>query len=496
MDSSTYNTKKVHNINLLLTYIIVVLVVAPLVLSRGIENTSFYMIVGLGVASISTIVYFIHLPEFLKSFLFAFIPLLVICSLFFVDDYALNKHYILFFSLIMISLYFNEKLILLFSFFQAIFVLSIYLIVPHKFLGENVSVSNFVTVFVVLLGASTALYFLTKSGKKLLEQSSKKEKEAEELALQLSEILGGVKTGALQLDANAHEVLTHASGVKEGSEVILNSVHQIMDSISDENDKVRAIDSIMENTAVIMEQTVQNSEQNLQESQVLHGQMEDNWQRVSRVNQHMETVNSAINLTTSTVDQLQESFTHVQNLLGGIQDIANQTNLLALNAAIEAARAGEHGKGFAIVADEVRKLAEQSSQIATEITEVTQQLVEQSLAAQKQSHDGNNSVQEGQQLLLEIAETFQSMKERFTQSNENLLKNVAMIQETTSEVTATRQHVQQLSIISEQNAAATEEIVSTLMVENEAIHMITSSIEELKDLSTELLAICEKPKSI
>ncbi|QTA86229.1 methyl-accepting chemotaxis protein [Desulfonema magnum] len=76
------------------------------------------------------------------------------------------------------------------------------------------------------------------------------------------------------------------------------------------------------------------------------------------------------------VDNTLTAMKEISEKVSLIEDISRETNMLALNAAIEAARAGEYGKGFAIVAMEVRKLSDRSRKAAKEIGTLASSSVE------------------------------------------------------------------------------------------------------------------------
>lgn len=105
---------------------------------------------------------------------------------------------------------------------------------------------------------------------------------------------------------------------------------------------------------------------------------------VEIMNQVTESINEVAKSAGILSDSGQKSIEKVQDLnnkqkdtseiLQLIRNIANQTNLLGLNAAIEASRAGENGRGFAVVASEVRKLSQQSQQSVKNIETILEEM--------------------------------------------------------------------------------------------------------------------------
>ncbi|RMF11845.1 MAG: methyl-accepting chemotaxis protein, partial [Candidatus Dadabacteria bacterium] len=76
------------------------------------------------------------------------------------------------------------------------------------------------------------------------------------------------------------------------------------------------------------------------------------------IEQILEQIHKSLEVFTTVhgaVEELSSEISHIAEVMGVLESIADQTHILALNASIEAARAGAAGRGFNVVAQEIRR---------------------------------------------------------------------------------------------------------------------------------------------
>ena len=169
-----------------------------------------------------------------------------------------------------------------------------------------------------------------------------------------------------------------------------------------------------------------------------------------------------------------------------ITAISEQTNLLSLNASIEAARAGEAGKGFAVVATEIGSLAAQSGDAAVNIGQIVSNLVTESQKSVERLGDLNKEFEAQNEQLDSTKKDMESMAEgvkAVSESSQDISSRVDNLNEAKNAVVGV---IDDLSAISEENAASTQETNASMQELNATFEVINHSAGELKELAVKL----------
>jgi len=169
-----------------------------------------------------------------------------------------------------------------------------------------------------------------------------------------------------------------------------------------------------------------------------------------------------------------------------IQNITDQTNLLALNAAIEAARAGDAGRGFAVVAEEIRHLAEQSSAFTKDISETINDLISKATKAVETMEKSGKIVEAQAKGVSDTNEKFNGI----ATSVEDMKTITDLIQQSGKDMNKKKdlmiEVIQNLSAISEENAASTEEVSATIEEQTASMVEIMDASAKLESLAYEM----------
>ncbi len=225
-----------------------------------------------------------------------------------------------------------------------------------------------------------------------------------------------------------------------------------------------AIKEISENTTYVSE----NTSANLNKVRISFKELETVAQKVAAINRTVTSFGE-------TIDELNRNSGSIMDIIAVINEMSDQTNLLSLNATIEAARAGEHGKGFAVVAEEVRNLAKQIKPATEDISNKINNMIAIVNKTKSESNTIIDASMEVNNTVSDTAANFKGMIGDFEETNDQLLKISAAIEELSLTNNEVNEKVGNINVLS-------HEVFTDMETSGKTVGGLTEITEKMQEM--------------
>lgn len=379
------------------------------------------------------------------------------------------------------------------------------LIVRVTAISLLIGMAAIVVVFIFIRKIVAPLSYATNAVEELAALDFRVKNEQQERRFAgLKDEVGNIMRAVLKLRGELTAVVTElknqSDNLFEQSDSLSKSASDTMNNMKDTD---RAVDE-MANGATMLAQETQSASDNIIEIGNMIDKVNDNTEELAKDADNMKELGeNAENILRQLIAGQKEMVTHIgvvndktheankaagkiSEVVNLITDIASQTNLLSLNASIEAARAGEAGRGFAVVAENIKQLAEQTTSSAADIQDIIHDLEQKSGETVEKTEAVNNIVNKQSEDMKQTADILNQVITGITglkDKIDSIAVSVANMDKSKENVVDV---IGNLSSVSQENAASTEETSASTTMAMETAKKIADEAVNLRDIAQEL----------
>ena len=397
------------------------------------------------------------------------------------------------FTMAIIALYHDWKIILYISVLYAVHHLVFVAIEPGLIFSHTVSGNSQFGAWGTFIIHAIAVVITAIPLMLLSFLSVRKKSELENIQIHLQSILSNMENESSKKKSISTEIISALSSLKKNtseSAIALKETENAMREIAKGTDFesvtieriTEAISKMTENVELMALSSMEiKDESNQVNREVIVG-----LEKMGYLVKSIDSVDQGMKATKQTISNLEGQNKEIASIVETITSISSKTNLLALNAAIEAARAGEYGRGFSVVAEEIGKLAFQSSDSAKKITGIVVNIQSQIKSVYDDVQKGSSSVGGIHSYSIESEKTF-----HYINSNiEKLLKGIANINLVASglknESKIIAEQISDISARLGETAASVEQVLSGTSSQAKGIEINYSSLSDIESQATQL----------
>lgn len=332
------------------------------------------------------------------------------------------------------------------------------------------------------------------------ENDVRKEARFARLRDEAGNIMNAVLKLRGELTGVVADLKTQSKALFTQSDSLSESAANTMANMKDTD---RAVDE-MANGATMLAQETQSASESVVEIGNMIDEVNDNSEALAKDADDMKELGeNAENILKQLIDGQHEMVEHIgvvsdktheanqaaekiAEVVSLITEIASQTNLLSLNASIEAARAGDAGRGFAVVAENIKQLAEQTTSSAADIQDIIHDLetksnetVEKTDAVNKIVNKQSEDMKKTADILNQVIKGITGLIDRI----DGIAASVANMDKSKEKVVDV---IQNLSSVSQENAASTEETSASTSMAMGTIEGIANEAVQLKQIAQDL----------